>query len=75
MNGILAKVGGWAQFLLQLTAQVTQGGLPHGAFGWITLLGSLAAAIGIHASSNVGQVQPQPGANTQAVSPTAHVVQ
>jgi hypothetical protein len=49
---LIGKIFGWAQFLLQVLAQATQGGLPHGAGGWIGLIGSLAAAIGIHAASN-----------------------
>jgi hypothetical protein len=49
---VYAKIFGWAQFLLAILNQATQGGLPHGAGGWIGLIGSLAAAVGIHAASN-----------------------
>jgi hypothetical protein len=49
---LVAKVFGWAQFLLTVLAQATQGGVPHSAGGWIGLIGSLAAAVGIHAASN-----------------------
>jgi len=55
MNGILGKIGGWAQFGLTLFAQFANGGTPHGWAGWLVSIASLAAAIGIHASSNVGQ--------------------
>ncbi len=49
---VLAKVFGWAQFILQLVNQAAHGGLPHGPGGWIGLIGSLAAAVGIHAASS-----------------------
>lgn len=51
-NSMVAKVAGWFQFLGQLGAQVATTGLPTNAVGWIAMAGSLAAAIGIHASSN-----------------------
>jgi len=47
-----AKVFGWGLLGLQVAAQATQGGLPHGFAGWTQLAGSLLAAIGIHAASN-----------------------
>jgi hypothetical protein len=49
---VWAKIAGWAQFALQLFGQVTSGAPPHGVMGWLTLAGSLLAAVGIHASSN-----------------------
>lgn len=51
-TSVLAKIFAWAQFLAAVIAQATQGGLPHGVGGWLTLLASLAAAVGIHAASN-----------------------
>lgn len=51
-SGVLAKIMGWGQFGLQLLGGLTTNGVPHGVFGWLTFAGSLAAAIGIHASSN-----------------------
>lgn len=59
-NGLLAKIGGWGQFALQLLSSVTQTGLPHGVFGWLSFAGSLLAAVGIHAASNSG---PAPSSN------------
>lgn len=58
MNGTLGKIAGWAQFGLVLFGQFAQQGTPHGWAGWLTSIASLAAAVGIHASSNVGQVDP-----------------
>lgn len=50
---VLAKIGGWAQFALNLLGQVQQSGsAPHGWAGWLSMIGSLAAAVGIHAASN-----------------------
>jgi hypothetical protein len=66
MNGTLAKIGGWAQFGLALFGQFAQAGTPHGWAGWLASIASLAAAVGIHAASNVGQVDPS--------HPTAQVV-
>lgn len=57
MNGVLGKISGWAAFLLSLAGSVTANGAPHGIGGWLQLIGGLAAAIGIHAASNVGQQQ------------------
>lgn len=47
-----AKIGGWAQFALQLLGQVSSGQMPHGAMGWIGLAGSLLAAVGIHGAAS-----------------------
>jgi hypothetical protein len=49
---IVGKVLGWGQFLFQVLSQVFATGFPHGAAGWLSLAGSLAAAIGIHAASS-----------------------
>jgi hypothetical protein len=52
-SSILAKILGWAQFGISAVAQGTQAsGLPHGAFGWLTLLGSLATAVALHHASS-----------------------
>jgi len=52
MTHIFAKIGGWAQFALTLLAQFSQQGTPHGWAGWLAAIGSLAAAVGIHAAAN-----------------------
>jgi hypothetical protein len=52
MTHVIAKIGGWAQFGLQMLGQLGQSGTPHNWMGWLTMAGSLAAAIGIHAASN-----------------------
>jgi hypothetical protein len=52
MTHILAKIGGWAQFGLTLLAGFANQGVPHGWASWLTAIASLAAAVGIHASSN-----------------------
>jgi len=49
---IFAKIGGWAQFILNVLGQVSQQGVPHGWASWLSMIGSLAAAVGIHAASN-----------------------
>ncbi len=65
MNGVLAKIGGWAMFALQLLGQfTTPAGTPHGWAQWLVTIGSLAAAVGIHAASNVGQVAQGTSATT-----------
>lgn len=51
MKSVLAKIAGWAQFGLVTLGQVSQQGAPHGWAQWVTLIGSLAAAVGIHAAS------------------------
>lgn len=52
-TSLLAKIMGWAQFVLQLLGQVIPtGGLPLGVFGWLSVIGSLLAGVGIHAASN-----------------------
>lgn len=53
-TSVLGKIGGWAQFALQLFSTIAQGGLPHGIPGWVSFIGSLATAIGIHAASATG---------------------
>lgn len=57
----LAKLGGWIQFILQLIVPVVNRGIPHGFTAWATLIGSLLAAIGIHAASNTGGTPPAAG--------------
>jgi len=51
-TSVWAKIAGWAQFGLQLIAQISSGPLPHGVLGWIGLAGSLLAAIGIHGAAS-----------------------
>jgi hypothetical protein len=46
------KIFGWAQFGLNVLGQALAGGLPVNAGGWLSLLGSLAAAVGVHAASS-----------------------
>lgn len=48
----LAKILGWFQFLATTAGTVLKDGVPHGAGGWLGLLGSLGMAIGIHAASS-----------------------
>jgi hypothetical protein len=76
MNGILAKIFGWLQFASSVGSQVGQGA-PHGWAQWLYLIGSLAAAVGIHAASNVGQLLPVGATASTAVSvsPSATVKQ
>lgn len=50
---LIAQIFGWLQFLLPVVAQVTSTGV-HGFAGWASTLGSLAAAVGIHAASTTG---------------------
>lgn len=52
MNSILAKIAGWAMFSITAANQLFSQGVPHGVFGWLTVLGSALAAVGIHAASN-----------------------
>ena len=52
MTHVLAKIGGWAQFALQLLAQFSQAGTPHGWAQWLTVVASGLAAVGIHAAAN-----------------------
>jgi len=48
----IAKVAGWGQFVFQLLGQVLgAGGIPTSPLGWLGLVGSLAAAVGIHAAA------------------------
>jgi len=55
-NSFWGKLFGWVQFGLQVLGNVAQGGAPHGVFGWIGLVGSLATAVAVHnASSTDGQ--------------------
>lgn len=57
-NTLLAKLAGWLQFALAAVGTAATTGLPSGALGWLTLIGSLASAIGIHAASNSPGVTP-----------------
>jgi len=52
MTHVIAKIGGWAQFILTLLGQLSAAGAPHGFWGWLTVIASGAAAVGIHAASN-----------------------
>jgi hypothetical protein len=49
---LIAKIFGWAQFLVPVLSQAATGGSPHGFAGWATLVGSLLGAVGIHAASS-----------------------
>jgi len=51
-NQLLGKVLGWGQFVFQIAGQLFGAGVPTNATGWLGLLGSLAAAVGIHAASS-----------------------
>lgn len=51
-NSVWGKIGGWAAFALGLLGQVAQSGGPHGWAGWLSTIGGLLAAVGIHAASN-----------------------
>lgn len=51
---LIAQIFGWLQFLLPVATSVASTGGPHGFTGWATTLGSLAAAVGIHAASTTG---------------------
>jgi hypothetical protein len=57
-NTLLAKIAGWLQFALAAIGTAATTGLPHGALGWLGLLGSLATAIGVHNASNSPGVKP-----------------
>jgi hypothetical protein len=52
MTSLLAKIAGWAMFSISAANQLFSQGVPHGVFGWLTLIGSGLAALGIHAASN-----------------------
>lgn len=76
MNGVLAKILAWVQFGAQTAAQVSaSGGSPHGWAQWLVLAGSLGAAVGIHAASNVGQIASPSASSAEPVSTTGHVKQ
>lgn len=47
-----AKIAGWLQFGLQTAGQATTGGLPHGVFGWVGWLASLATAVAVHGAAS-----------------------
>lgn len=53
-SGLFAKIAGWLSFAMAGLNQVQQSGTPHGWAGWLTIIGSLAAAVGIHQASNAG---------------------
>lgn len=76
MNSLLAKILGWVNFGANAAGQVIgNGGLPHGILGWFGLIGSLAAAVGIHAASNVGKVSERPTGTTIPTSQAIHIKQ
>jgi hypothetical protein len=52
MNSTVAKVSGWMQFAAQLASQMASTGLPHNTVGWVSLVGSLIVAIGMHAAGS-----------------------
>lgn len=52
MKQITAKIFGWAQFALITIGELFAHGLPTSVAGWVTLLGSLTTAIGVHAASS-----------------------
>lgn len=52
MTHVLAKIGGWAQFGLQLLASFSSNPAPHGWAQWLTVIASGLAAVGIHAASS-----------------------
>jgi hypothetical protein len=51
MKHVVAKIGGWSQFILTLVSTLANN-QPHGWAQWLTAIASGAAAIGIHAASN-----------------------
>lgn len=50
----LAVIAGWVQFGLQSVNQISVSGPVHGWANWLTMIASLAAAIGIHAAAKSG---------------------
>lgn len=51
-NTHLGKIFGWGQFALNTLGQLFTNGIPTNALGWLSLLGSLATAVGLHAASS-----------------------
>lgn len=51
-NAIVSKLFGWSQFIATALATVFSNGLPTNTIGWVSVLGSLATAIGVHAASS-----------------------
>lgn len=51
-TALISKIAGWGQFLFTTLGQAFTGGFPTSPIGWVSLAGSLLAAIGIHAASN-----------------------
>lgn len=56
-NAQLGKIFGWGQFIFSTLGGALSHGLPSDIGGWIGLLGSLAAAIGIHSASNTDGIK------------------
>lgn len=52
MNSNLAKIAGWGQFAVNTIGTLATSGLPANPLGWLQLLSSLVAAVGIHSASN-----------------------
>jgi hypothetical protein len=53
MTHTIAKIFGWSQFALNIVGNaISTQGAPHGAAGWLSLIGSLILAGGIHAASS-----------------------
>lgn len=51
-NALIAKALGWLQFAATTLGSVFVHGIPVGIGGWLGVVGSLAAAVGIHAASS-----------------------
>lgn len=51
-NAIIGKVAGWAQFGFAALTQLGTVGVPTSPMGWMSWIGSLAMAIGVHAASS-----------------------
>lgn len=56
-NALLAKIAGWGQLVQNGVGQIAAGGLPTTALGWISLIGSVMTAVGIHAAAKTDGVK------------------
>lgn len=51
-SALVGKVMGWGQFGLQCFQQLATTGVPHTTLGWLTTIGSLVMAVGMHAAAS-----------------------
>lgn len=51
-TSLIGKIMGWGQFALNALGTIATAGIPATPMGWVSILASLAMAVGTHAAAS-----------------------